>query len=165
MKIDVSKKKQFLSVMVVLLVLLGGIFLGYLGYKQIKLKYEDYKVTDCIYLTLASSSSDLEKERIKQNRVSILEDSFQMTNPEITITDVTYKIEKMSPKVIENLEKYHLPISDYQNKRVCSIYTYDGKREEPYELYLLDDAIWLAVFPKYPEGTAFYSISVLEYVD
>lgn len=127
---------------------------------NVTFKYGNYRVTECIWLSLSSSSRALEKAKIKQNLVTISEDTFQITYPSNMITDVSYEIDKMDADRIEKLEKFHIPISDYKTKKVCSIYTYGGKRKEPFELYLLDDTIWLVAYSK---GSVFHWIAVLEY--
>lgn len=160
MKYKVNKKKKVAFsalAILVLIVIIASIFRAYVR-NQNQLRWGEYRITECLYVNMASSDPIGENARLQQSAVTILEDSFQIVDEKgnvKVIENVTYETEKMNPEVIDAWSG--LPISEYQSKKVCSIYSY---RKEPYELYLLDDTVWLVTY----QGTNAWSVSALEYV-
>lgn len=157
-----SKKRWFVvSLVLVVLILGAGVFLFSQG-KPDKLQYGKYKISDCLYFSLASSVTT-EKEKLKVSVVDVLEDSFRITYPvgtTVKFADVTYKKGELATEVIKQMETYRLPVSEYHSKTLYSVYRDNNK--ERYDLYLLDDTVWLI---EYAKGYDLYSVSVLEPVD
>lgn len=156
------KKKCFILVAFLLLIILIIVGFQFLNRNQDKLEYGKYQITDCIFTSAISSDSG-EAARLKTCVVDVSEDSFAITYPQgmlESLTDVTYKKEKMTSEIIEKLETYQAPVSKYHSKTVYSVC--GNGSNESYALYLLDDVIWLV---KYSTGNSIYSISVLERID
>lgn len=153
-----QKKVAFLSVIlcIVIIVFVKAIFT--VKTSGLHLPFGQYKLDNCIYLSMLISSREAEQRNSVGAIMNIEKDSLHIIYPnkEIKLTDIIYVKEKMSEDIVDEFNRNGIFASNYHKKYIYSLYKGDIKQR--YSIYALDGELWFVVSAYSKESPVMSSI-------
>lgn len=140
-----QKKMRLLFVIlcIVIIVLIKATFTVKMNNEH--LPFGQYKLDNCIYLSMKVSSREAEQRNSKGAIINIEQDSLYVIYPnrEIKLTDIIYKREVMSVDIADEFNRNGIFASNYQKKYIYNLCKGDIKQR--YNIYALDDKLWFVI--------------------